>query len=75
MIDIDLNAYFGLPDEQKQQIRQLILDDLEQAPKGLKQYYQNCHNDVDEMLRRMYRGYLGELSILRHLQRLNPSQD
>lgn len=75
-IKVDIESFLNEQNEpRKQQVRQLILDDLKFAPKGLKTYFKAFNNDVDKALELMYRGYLAEIKVLSYLQQKNPNQN
>lgn len=75
MTEINLTAYFKLPEDQKQIINEIILADLESAPKGLKMTFAAANYDVERVLDATYRGYLAEKKVLDYLQQKNPEQD
>lgn len=75
MTDIDLKSYFELTEEQKQVINEIILTDLYQAPKGVKMTFAAANYNVEKVLAAVYKGYLGELKVLEHLQKKNPDQN
>jgi len=59
----------------KEYFRQIILEDLKNAPKGLKTHFKTANNDPDIVMRQMYTSYLAEKAVLDHLKTQMPDQD